>query len=99
MQFHVTIKVHDAIVLDADQRLRQVLGGQLQKVLESGKAQGGGFLGGARGAFLLLDVGAPEDLYAVLGPEIYSTCAVEAHPVISWEKGAAIFQQWADAGR
>lgn len=99
MQFHVSIKVHDAIVLDGDKRLRQILGPQVGKILESGKSQGGGFLGGIRGGFFVLDLSSPEELYAVLGPEIYSTCVVEAHPIIPWEKGAAIFQQWDADGR
>jgi len=99
MQFHVAITIHDALVLDQDRRLRQVLGPQIGKVLASGKVQGGSFLAGVRGGFFLLEVDSPDELYTLLGPEIYSTCRVEAHPTIPFERGAAIFQQWEAEGR
>lgn len=100
MRFHVTINVHDAIVLDeADRRFREVFGPQLQRILRSEKVQGGGFLGGRRGAFFVLDVDEPEELYSVLGPETYGNCTVEAHPIIPWQAGEALFQQWAAEGR
>ncbi|HWE60451.1 MAG TPA: hypothetical protein VHB98_01945 [Chloroflexota bacterium] len=99
MQFLVTIKIHDAIVLDGDKRVREVIGPQIQHILESGKGQGGGFLGDMRGGFFVLDINAAEELYETLGPELFSTCTVEAHPIIPWQKGAALFQQWGAAGR
>jgi hypothetical protein len=46
------MEVHGTIVLDDDKRLRGVLGPRLQGVMESGKVQASGFLGGKRGAFL-----------------------------------------------
>lgn len=58
----------------------------------------GGFLGGKRGSFLI-DIDAPEEFYALFGPEIYGTCKVEAYPVIPLEKGGQLFQQWAEEGR
>lgn len=99
MQFHITVEVHDAIVLDDDKRLRQVLGPRLQYVLESGKVQSSGFLAGMRGAFFVVEIEAPEDLYRLLGPEVYGTCKVQAQPIIPMAKGAEIFQQWAQEGR
>lgn len=99
MLFHVTIEVHDAIVLDDDKRLREVLGPQIQQVAESGKMQAGGFLGGERGAFFLIDIDAPEDFYALFGPEIYGTCRLQSYPVVPLEKGGQLFQQWAEEGR
>jgi hypothetical protein len=99
MLFHVTIEVHDAIVLDDDKRLREVLGPQIQKVMESGKVQESGFLTGKRGGFFLLNIDDPADLYELLGPEIYSTCRVEAQPVTPIEKGGELFQRWAAEGR
>jgi hypothetical protein len=87
------------IVLDDDKRLRGVLGPRLQRVMESGKVQASGFLGGKRGAFFLLDIDFPEEFYGLFGPETYSTCTLEAYPVIPMEKGGQIFQQWAEEGR
>lgn len=99
MLFHVTIEVHEAIVLDDDKRLREVLGPQLQKILESGKAEASGFLTGKRGGFFLLNIDEPAELYELLGPETYSTCRVEAQPVAPIDKGGEIFQKWAAEGR
>ena len=99
MLFHVTIEVHDAIVLDDDKRLREVLGPQLYQVVESGKVQASGLFTGKRGGFFLLDIDDPAELYGVLGPEIYGTCRVEAQPVTPVEKAGEIFQKWAAEGR
>jgi hypothetical protein len=93
------MEVHGTIVLDDDKRLRGVLGPRLQRVMESGKVQASGFLGGKRGAFFLLDIDFPEEFYGLFGPETYSTCTLEAYPVIPMEKGGQIFQQWAEEGR
>jgi hypothetical protein len=46
-----------------------------------------------------VDIDAPEELYELFGPEIYSQFAVEAHPVVSVEKAGEIFQRWAAQGR
>lgn len=99
MQFLVTMEVHDTIVLEGDKRVREVLGPQLQRLMESGKVQESGFLGGKRGAFFLIDIEAPEEFYELFGPETYSTCKLESYPAIPLEKGGQLFQQWAEEGR
>jgi len=99
MQFLVTIEVHDAIVFEGDRRLREVIGPQLQKVMESGKVRESGFLGDKRAAFFLIDIDAPEEFYGLFGPETYGTCKLEAHPIIPLEEGGRLFQQWAEEGR
>jgi hypothetical protein len=99
MQFLVTIKVLDTIALDADKRLREVLGPQLQSILESGKVRASGLLANKRGGFFVLDIDAPEELYELLGPEIYGTCTVDAEPVVPVQKAGDLFQKWAAAGR
>jgi hypothetical protein len=99
MQFLITMEVHDTIVLEDDRRLRDVLGPQLQKVMESGRVQASGFLGGKRGAFFLMGIDDPEEFYGLFGPETYGTCKLDAHPVIPLDKGGRLFQQWAEEGR
>ncbi len=99
MQFHVTLKVHDTIVVDGDKRVREMLGPQLQQLMASSKVTASGFLGGLRGAFVVINIDAPEELYALFGPEVYGTCALEVYPIIPMEKGGELFQQWAAAGR
>jgi hypothetical protein len=99
MLFHVTFEVYDNVVLDGDKRLREILGPQLQRIMESGKVREAGLLSGKRGGFFLVDLDAPEELYKVFGPEVYGSCAVDAHPVTSIETAGGIFQQWAQEGR
>ncbi len=99
MQFHVTLKVHDSIVLDADKQVREVLGRQIQSVMASGKVTASGFLAGIRGGFFIIDIDTPEELYALFGPEVYSTSALEVHPIAPVAKVGELFQQWAEAGR
>jgi hypothetical protein len=67
--------------------------------MESGKIKEVGFLADRRGAFLLADIDAAEELYAILGPEVYSSFHVLASPVAPPDKVAALFQQWAQQGR
>jgi hypothetical protein len=99
MLFHVTIEAYSDVVLDADKRLREILSPQLQKVMESGKVREAGLLSSKRGAFFLLDIDAPEELYEVFGPEVYGSFAVDAQPVTSMETAGEMFRQWAEAGR
>jgi hypothetical protein len=63
------------------------------------KVREAGLLAGKRAVFFLVDIDAPEELYELFGPEIYSQFAVEAHPVVSVEKAGEIFQRWAAQGR
>jgi hypothetical protein len=99
MLFHITIDVHDSIVLDDDKRLREVLGPQMQQIMESGKVEASGLLTGKRGAFFLLNIDEPAELWELLGPEVYSTCKIEAQPVTPMEKAGELFQKWAAEGR
>ncbi len=99
MLFHVTIEAHEALVLDDDKRLREVLGPQMQRIMESAKVRESGILSGKRGGFFLLDVDAPEELFEILGPEIYGNCKMEVHPVTPMEKIGELFQSWAAEGR
>lgn len=99
MQFHVTMKVHEAIVLSDDKQLREVLGPQLQKIMASGRVTTSGFLGGIRGLFCIINIDAPEEFYELFGPEVYGTCMLDVQPLIPLDKGGELFQRWAEAGR
>lgn len=100
MRFLVQIEAHDAIVgREADRQLRDAVGAQLQQVMSSGKVKEAGFLTDRRGGFFLIDIDAAEELYALFGPEVYGHFRVQASPVAPLEKGAELFQQWAQEGR
>ncbi len=99
MLFHVTIEVYPTVVLDDDKRSRKVFGPQLQNIVGSGKVREAGALSGKRALFFLVDIDAPEELYELFGPEVYSHFAVDARPVTPLEKVGEIFQRWASEGR
>jgi hypothetical protein len=67
--------------------------------MESGKVREAGLLSSTRGGFLLVDIDAPEELYELLGPEVYDTSRVDAQPVTPIETAGEIFRRWAEADR
>ena len=50
MLFHVSTKAHDAVFLDDDKRVREAVGPQLQRVMQSGKVRQAGIFSDTRGA-------------------------------------------------
>ena len=99
MRFHITTEVRDTIVLEDDKRMREMLGSHFQRVLESDKVKDSGLLCGKRGGFFIVEVDAPEELQALLGPEIYANFKTDVQPVAPMERIGELFQQWASAGR
>lgn len=85
--------------MDDDKRVREVVGPQLQKMMQSGKVREAGILSGTRGGFFLVDVNSPEELFELFGPEIYANFKMEVHPVTPLDKIGEIFQRWAAEGR
>jgi hypothetical protein len=67
--------------------------------MESGKVREAGLLSSTRGGFFLVDTEAPEELYELLGPEVYDTSRVDAQPVTPIGTAGEIFRRWAEAGR
>ena len=99
MRFHVTTEVRDTIVLDDDKRMREFLGPTIQRIVESDKVQDSGLLCGKRGGFFIVDVDAPEELFELLGPEIYANFEVDVQPLAPLERIGELFQQWVAEGR
>jgi hypothetical protein len=94
MRFHVTMVMRDTIVLDDDKRVREVLEEHLPRILESEKVQDSGLLCGKRGAFFIVEVDAPEELFELLGPEIYANFETDVQPLAPLERIGELFQQW-----
>jgi len=99
MRFLITTEVRDTVVLDDDKRLREVLGPHLQRILQSERVTDPGLLCGKRGFFFTVEVGAPEELFELLGPEIYANFKMDVQPVAPIERIGELFQQWASEGR
>ena len=99
MLFHISAKTHDTVVLDDDKRVREAVGANLERVMQSGKVREAGIFSDTRGGFFLVDIDAPEELFELFGPEVYANFELEAHPVTSMEKIGELFQRWATEGR
>ncbi len=63
MLFHVTWETYPTVVLDDDKRVRDAVGPQLQRLMQSDKVREAGILSGKRGGFFLVDIDAPEEIY------------------------------------
>jgi hypothetical protein len=99
MLYHVTWEVSPTVVLDDDKRVREAVGPQLQRLMQSDKVREAGVLTGKRGGFFLVDIESPEDIYELFGPEIYANFKLEVHPVTPLEKIGKILQRWSTEGR
>jgi hypothetical protein len=99
MRFLVTTTVRDTVVLDDDKRMREMLGPHFQRILQSEKVKDSGLLCGRRAGYFIVDVDAPEELLALLGPEIYANFETDVQPVAPFERIGELFQQWATEGR
>jgi hypothetical protein len=86
MRFLVQVRVFETISgKEQDRAGRDILGPQIQRVLEGSKVREAGFLADQRG-FFLMDIDEPEEIYETLGPEIYGQCHVKVSPVVAPEK-------------
>jgi len=71
MRFLVQARVFETIAgKEQDRASRDVLGPQIQRVVEGSKVREAGLLADQRG-FFLMDIDEPEEIYETLGPEIY----------------------------
>jgi hypothetical protein len=86
MRFLVQVRVFETISgKEQDRAGRDILGAQIQRVVEGSKVREAGFLADQRG-FFLMDIDEPEEIYETLGPEIYGQCHVKVSPVVAPEK-------------
>ena len=99
MEVFVKLELFETIT-DREQvlRVRQVVGGQLQRIQESGKAKLLRVFSDARGGIALLDVDSPEELFDLLGAPIFDHFRVETHPMTTVEHLAEFFERDAAAG-
>ena len=99
MLFHVTWEIYPTVVLDDDKRVREALGPQLGRLMESNKVRQAGVLSGKRGGFFLVDIDSPEEIYELFGADMFANGKIEAHPVTPLDKIGEILQRWATEGR
>ncbi len=99
MEIFVKLELSETIT-DREQvlRVRQAIGGQMQRIQESGKAKLLRVFSDARGGILLLDVDSSEELFELLGAPILDHFRVETHPMITVETLAEFFERDAAAG-
>jgi hypothetical protein len=99
MLFHVTWEVYPTVVLDDDKRVREAVGPQLQRLMQSDKVREAGILSAKRAGFFLVDIDAPEEIYELFGPEILANFKLEVYPVTPLDVMGELFQRWASEGR
>ena len=99
MEVFVKLELFDTIT-DREQvlRVRQVVGGQMQRIQESGKANVLRIFSDARGGIALLDVDSSEELFELLGSPILDHFHVETHPMTTVETLAEFFERDAAGG-
>ncbi len=99
MEVFVKLELFETIT-DREQilRVRQVVGGQMQRIQESGKVKMLRIFSDARGGIALLDIDSSEELFDLLGAPIIDHFHVETHPMITVEKLAEFFERDAAAG-
>jgi hypothetical protein len=97
MQFFVKLEVRETITdREKVMEVRQVLGRQIQQLMESGKVVASGVFADARGSFLVLDVDSSEELFDLLAP-IVDYIRIETHPLTTVEKVQEFFERDATA--
>ena len=79
-------------------RVRHVVGWQIQRIQDAGKATLLRVFSDARGGIALLDVDSPEELFDLLGAPILDHFRVETHPMTTVEHLAEFFERDAAAG-
>ncbi len=94
MQFHVTLKVKDAIIGDHAVRVREEIGKQMQHALGSGKVQASGTFADARQSYFIVEVATAEEMYDLFGPTFYDVMDIESHPVFPVERLGEFFARW-----
>ena len=98
MLFHVTWETYPVVLVD-EKRVREAVGPQLQRLMQSEKVREAGILSGKRAGFFLVDIDSPEEIYELFGPEILANFKLEVHPVTPLDKIGELFQRWASEGR
>ena len=91
MQMLIECRAFETIVGDMVAKLQHDVGATLQRVTTSGKMVAGGVFADGRGIFLLMNITEPSDLFDLLGVEIYDSCRIDIHPIISFEKLGEFF--------
>ena len=86
MLFHVTWETYPTVVLDDEKRLREAVGPQLQRLMQSEKVREAGILSGQRAGFFLVDIDAPEELQGSSGQRSSPTSRWRRTPLRPWTR-------------
>ncbi len=86
MLFHVTWETYPTVVLDDDKRVREAVGPQLGRLMESNKVREAGVLSGKRGGFFLVDIDSPKRSTSSSGPRCLPTERLRRTPLHPWTR-------------
>ena len=72
--------------------LREAVGRSIGRLQESGKLEAGWVTADGRCPMFIVNVDTAAELQELLGGELIDNCAIETHPILSWEELAAFFE-------
>ena len=100
MTFLVIWKSFEPITQEQARPLRADAAKGLEQLSSSPKIKDIGGFDDERGLYMILDdVNADGEISEILGPEVLDNGYVEVHPIVSAERLAELFRQWAQQGR
>ena len=94
MRVFVKTEVFDTITGDeAVTRLREAVGRQIGKIVESGKLELGWVATDSRSPMFIFNVDSAGDVLDLLGGAFVDNCKIETHPIIALEDLAKFFEE------
>ena len=91
MKFFVKMAVFETHA--DDKAIRNAVGGQIQKIMTSGKLESAGAFGDIRGAYMVVNAASAAELQELIGLPILTNMHVECHPLMSIEELGAFFKK------
>ena len=95
----ITWQVFETLTQEIIKPLRPGLGQAIGKILESPKVNDGGLLVDGRAGYFIVEVASSEEIFEVLGPEIYDNTRIQIRPVAGLEAAGSLFMEWQQQGR
>ncbi|KKR33976.1 MAG: hypothetical protein UT63_C0009G0006 [Candidatus Gottesmanbacteria bacterium GW2011_GWC2_39_8] len=69
------------------------VGLQIQNMIQSGKVIAGGAFTDSQGGYMVVDVDTPDELFQLISTDFLSTCHIETHPLLSYDKFDEFFER------
>ncbi len=92
MEFFVLLRVYETVMGEEVARAQREFGPEwLKEVMTSGKVKASGALIGRRGAFLIIDADAPEDIMRLFNPKMLQYFDMKVYPTMPLARLGEVF--------